>query len=113
MEDRSYGEKVRDALEKEPSREIKISFPKKVYKEFSEYAKDNSGDCYWLAIKELMESKKNKVDITNQVSLLKDRDDMIAMELKRLRDELEQFKATPIEEPVRSAFGRKDLGEKK
>ena len=53
----TFGEKVRKDISY--TREIPIKFPLDVYKEFSEYSKEEAGNCYWLGIKKLLEEKKN------------------------------------------------------
>lgn len=61
----TFGDKVRKDIGY--TREIPIKFPLDVYKEFSTFAKEEAGDCYWLAIKRLLSEKKsndryNKLD---------------------------------------------------
>lgn len=63
-------EKLSERIKKETNytREIKIKFPIEVYDEFSLYAKEHTGDCFWLAIKNLLEDKKlsDKYDLLEQ-----------------------------------------------
>ena len=39
------------------TREIPIKFPNEVYKEFRQYAKEEAGECFWLAVKKLLQER--------------------------------------------------------
>jgi len=47
-----------------------IVFPKPLLAEFSAYAKEFTADCWWLAIKDLLEFKKKSEVVNAELSLV-------------------------------------------
>lgn len=43
-------------------KKIPITFPEEVYTNFTSFAKKNSADCYWLAIKQLLDFHKEQTE---------------------------------------------------
>lgn len=55
MEEKRFGERITDEISGPPKKRVTITFPEEVFANFDKYAKDNSADCYWLAIKQLID----------------------------------------------------------
>jgi len=106
----NFGKKVMDAVSTKngSQREIIITFPTPVFRRFSEWAFNNSANCYWLAIEELLNNYENKIDVGTQVRMLVDRDDMIAMRIKEIENKLDAL-LTVKESPERRGFGKKQV----
>ena len=72
-----------DEKGKEDTVTKKITFPMSVWVQFENFAKQNYGDCYWLAIKDSM-SKSKMIDSI----------DFLRSEISILGEEIEEIKST-------------------
>ena len=78
-------------------RRIPITFPIKVADRLDQFAKDNCNDCYWLAVKQLLdffEENKGK-DFTTKLLMDKDsrldeRIESLEVKVEELDDKIEQ-----------------------
>ena len=102
MDEKRFSEKVVDSISQ---RFVKISFPNDVYKEFSEYARTESADCYWLAIKQLLASYKEHQYKDAVTKLLDEKIDAVAFDIADLRDELEKKSVVVQKEEKKRTFG--------
>ena len=87
------------------TREIPIIFPNDVYIDFRNYAKVNSGSCYWLAIRELMTKTKYLEEenyINKRISALEEKLDRLLEKLSVVEEETDDTKQTKI-----PSFGKK------
>ena len=55
MEEKRFSEKIIDSISGPSQKRVTITFPQEVFDIFGGYAKENSADCYWLAIKQLID----------------------------------------------------------
>ena len=96
-EEKRFSEKILDNIQRETAR-IPITFPKTVYDRFSEFAKRESNDCYWLAVKQLLDFHEEQTegdfrtavvleaikDVKNDISELDDR--VTTLEKPKVKD---------------------------
>lgn len=64
-----FGKKVNEEIIKPKKTIVKnVTFPIDIFEEFDNYAKEMTGHCYWLAIKELLNDKKKNDELNSQLS---------------------------------------------
>lgn len=105
----TYGQRVRDAvmIKDTGTVKIEIKFPRPLFSRFAKWSLDNADDCFWLAIDKLLNDYEQKINIDNELRLLMDRDDLIATELRRVTERLDQLESKPETKPILKTFGRR------
>lgn len=109
-EEKRFSDKVKEAVFKKENPNnvvISISFPRDVFNRFSKWALENADDCYWLAIDRLLVNFEEKINFNNEIGLLIDKDDLLAVELGRLGEEVEKLKNVPVAPKEFKTFGKK------
>jgi len=86
-------------------KKVLITFPKDVFENLSNYSKDNSADCYWLAIKQLLDFHKSQNELDLRMMMLLERGDQLKEEIAERRNELNALKSKPREPKVIKGFG--------
>lgn len=108
----TFADKVRESVFKKESKDnviIQLSFPRPVFTRFHKWAETNADNCYWLAIDKLLIADENKINFNNEISLLIDKDDILAMEIARVQAELDEFKGSLAEKKREfKTFGKKE-----
>ena len=98
-EEKRFDEKILEQIQGSPKHRVPITFPDHVLKEFSEYAKTNAADCYWLAIKQLLDFKREQTegDLKSVILL---------QQIQDIRETLDVFDARllTIEKPEMKKF---------
>jgi hypothetical protein len=109
-DEKRFSDKVKEAVFKKENPNnvvIGITFPRDVFNRFNQWAVENADNCYWLAIDRLLVNYGEKINFNNEIGLLIDKDDILAVELGRLGEEingLKNIQATPKEIKT---FGKK------
>lgn len=55
MDEKTFGERITDSISGPPKKRVTITFPEEVFSDLDKYSKEFSADCYWLAIKQLLD----------------------------------------------------------
>lgn len=103
---KSFKEKVEEAIKEPLKKRIPITFPEDVFISFDKFAKENTADCYWLAIKQLIDfwKEQHEGDLRT-IMVLK-----IVEELREQVEELDK-KVTELSIPKKDnfqTFGKKE-----
>ncbi|MDP2692267.1 MAG: hypothetical protein Q8O88_01345 [bacterium] len=101
-----FRDAVLESIQGPPKFRIPITFPEQVLKEFAAYAKENSADCYWLAIKQLLDFKREQLEGDLKSVILMQQ----IQDLREILDEVD-IRLSKLEQP-RQAKERKTFGQK-
>lgn len=83
-------------------RKITITFPENVCNDFTTFAKTNSADCYWLAIKQLLDFHREQTE--NDIKTM-----LIMQKINELQSELDELKTQKQPEPKKyKTFGQEE-----
>lgn len=99
MDQKSFPEKIQEVITGPPKRTVPITFPEIVFNEFSDFAKENSANCYWLAIKHLLDFYKKQIEediklklIMSQINGLQEQiDELYKIQKKEIKTEPKTF----------------------
>ena len=100
--EKRFSEKVIEQISQRP---VKIMFPADVFQEFSDYAKKETADCYWLAIKQLLDHYKSTQGKEVAYRLLDEKINTLAFALESHIDETTPKDVVVSEKKVKRSFG--------
>jgi len=84
-----FGKKIEEQINMQ--KQVTITFPLNAFKEFSDFAKEETNDCYWLAIKFLLDNHKRRKTGDSVYNALKDKIDILESRIHNLREDFEEF----------------------
>lgn len=101
-----FGTQVKEAITKQKKVIVKnITFPVNLFEEFNKYAEETSGDCYWLAIKELLEYKRKGEEVNSELALLLKVIETLDGRIEYLEEEFKKI----TEKPKHKSFGGNEV----
>lgn len=99
MEEKRFGEKIMETISGPSRKRVPITFPEPVLNEFMDYAKNNSADCYWLAIQQLLHFYREQTEgdlktllVMDQIKKLETRIDELELKLVKPVETKKEFK---------------------
>lgn len=106
-EEKQQGIKERVMDKIHAQRVIKITFPINVYEKLDSFAKENTNDCYWLAVKQLLDFYEESKEADSRILMLMQRDDDLLVEINRLAKDVEELKGEKNKPREVKHFGTK------
>ena len=105
---KSFPDKVIDQISGPIKRKIPITFPEPVFLEFAKLARDEAADCYWLAIKQLIDFKRDQIE--GDLKTI-----MVMQQIQDLKEQLDIIhnRLLAVEKPVRPVLKTFGNGEVK
>lgn len=96
MEEKRFSETIKDQISGQPKRKILVTFPIDVFDSFDLYAKENTADCYWLAIKQLLDFYKSQTEADIKSVLLLDYIKQLESKVDDLNQRLEKLEKPTV-----------------
>jgi len=104
---KSFGEKVRENV-MVSNKTITVSFPSDVYNEFKHFAKESAGDCYWLAIKDLLNQSKYYSFLSETTQVLIQNNNMLMSKILEMDERLGKLEVQGVAKPSIKHFGKSE-----